>query len=562
MRICWLSLNSSHSHASLALPLLHLACERAGSAAEWSVVTATTAEAPGPVALRIAEQAPDVLAATAWLFNSDLLLKIVRRVKALRPACRIILGGPEFLGRNESFLRREPAVDAVVRGEAESVFPQWLARWDAPESWADLPGLCRLDAAGAYRDNGRAVVEAAAFAALPPPAASRFFDATKPFVLLETSRGCLNRCGFCTSAGDAPVRWSTSGQVREQLQRFRKLGVREVRVLDRTFNADPGRALERLDLFFTMCPETRFHLELHPAFLPASLRAALAAAPAGRLHVEAGLQSTDPVVLEACGRLGDPAAAWDGLAFLCGLRNLEVHVDLLAGLPGLRLAQLWEDLRRLTRLGPAEIQLETLKLLPGTVLRGESGRLGLVFAPDPPYEVLRTPQMDAAELSLARRLSRVVDGFYNAPAWRPAVRRAVAASADFYPEFVEWLRDRLDVDQPSGLERRGFLLHEFLTPRLPAAAACVEVDWLRHGLPPAHCPGEGARPWKAPLPAAAVWCGAAATPPSGPEASRLRVWVLGPDAARWWFGYDRSVDATHPVAVWHEGGPPPAAGDA
>ena len=128
MKILWIDLNSSYAHASLALPALHAQMtDRRDVEMEWGVVSATINDNPGTVVEKICRQQPDVLAATAWLFNHEALLHIAARAKALMPHCQLVLGGPEFLGDNEGYLRRHPYVDAVFRGEGEESFPQWMA---------------------------------------------------------------------------------------------------------------------------------------------------------------------------------------------------------------------------------------------------------------------------------------------------------------------------------------------------------------------------------------------------------------------------------------------------
>ena len=66
---------------------------------------------------------PDIIAATAWLFNKEILLHIICRLKALLPNSKVILGGPEFLGNNKDFLLSTPFVDCVFRGEGEEKRP-------------------------------------------------------------------------------------------------------------------------------------------------------------------------------------------------------------------------------------------------------------------------------------------------------------------------------------------------------------------------------------------------------------------------------------------------------
>ena len=546
MRLCWLDINASYSHASLALPLLHAATP---AGADWLRVSGVMSDLPARLAGRVVATAPDVVAATAYLFTHDGVLRTLRRVKALRPACRVVLGGPEFWGGNEEFLRRERGVvDAVFRGEGEGSLARWLERLDLPAQWADVPGLCWLDAAGVYRDNGTAQLSEAEWNALPSPTASSFWDWSKPFVQLETVRGCVNRCAFCTSCLTGAPRVLALERVGERLVEIQQHGIRDVRVLDRTFNADPARAVRLLDLFRELCPDTRFHLEIHPGFLGAEMRAALAAAPLGKLHLEVGLQTTDAAALSACRRGAGGTRAWEGLEFLCSCRNLEVHVDLLAGLPGLTHAALLADLEQVLALGPAEIQLELLKLLPGTPLRDQAASLGVAYAPDPPYEVLATATAGVAELENARNLSTVVDAYYNHPVLQPAVRSAARLVPNVLPDLARFLAAESGEGQGMSLENRCRALHRFLcrAPQFRLAAEQVGFQWLLAGLGPGHGPGQE-RPWKQPIPAAAALvCGDSA--PAG--VGHPRVWALDREAGTDFFLYDRGRERSRPVAVY------------
>ena len=74
------------------------------------------------------------------------------------------------------------------------------------------------------------------------------------------------------------------------------------------------------------------------------------------------------------------------------------------------------QVRTLAGYAAGEIQLESLKLLPGTEMRRRAEELGIKYSPLPPYEVLQTHEISVSELQTARQLSRLLDGFYNTPA--------------------------------------------------------------------------------------------------------------------------------------------------
>jgi hypothetical protein len=419
----------------LALPALHAQVMHRTDV-EWKVVRTTSGEAVGAAVDAIYAQRPDVVAATAWLFTHEHLLHIISRLKALLPQTVVILGGPEFLGDNEEYLRHHDEVDCLLRGEGEESFVRWLEVWDTPARWTDIEGMCYIYN-GKYHDNGHARVMD--FAALHTPEESTLFTWSKPFVQVETTRGCFNTCAFCVSGMGDPVRQLPLELIRRRLDNIRDRGIRDVRVLDRTFNFHPRHAIDLLNLFAEYHPHLRFHLEIHPALLSQGVRDVLREMPDGLLHLEAGIQSLRQEVLDKSLRKGTLEQALDGLRFLCSLPNLVTHADLIAGLPLYTLEQIYEDVHTLAEYRAGEIQLESLKLLPGTVMRRDAAMLGIRYSPLPPYEVLETDAITSNELQVARRLSRLLDAYYNTDAWQQITRRLILEERDFLCSFLDYL---------------------------------------------------------------------------------------------------------------------------
>ncbi len=487
MKILWIDLNSSYAHSSLALPALH-AQIMTDPSIEWKIVSATINENTGMIVDEIYRHRPDILAATTWLFNHEQLMHVASRVKALLPEACLVLGGPEFLGDNEEFLRKNPFVDCVFRGEGEEVFPQWLTCWNHPEQWHTVPGLCYLTPNKEYKDNG--IARVLNFAGLVPPEQSRFFNWSKPFVQLETTRGCFNTCAFCVSGGEKPVRTLSIESIRERLQLIHAHGIKNVRVLDRTFNYNPRRAKELLRLFLEFHPDIRFHLEIHPALLSEELKEELSLLPKGLLHLEAGIQSLREPVLEKSRRMGKLSDALDGLKFLCALPNMETHADLIAGLPLYHLHEIFEDVRTLAGYAAGEIQLESLKLLPGTEMRRRAEELGIKYSPLPPYEVLQTHEISVSELQTARQLSRLLDGFYNTPAWQALTRELILNDEQFLHRFLAYLTKANLIDQPMSLEKRGLILYEFCKQNYPEYQIQAAIAWIEAGMSLKKLPAE------------------------------------------------------------------------
>lgn len=540
MKILWIDLNSSYAHSSLALPALH-AQIMTDPSIEWEIVSATINENTGMIVDEIYRHRPDILAATTWLFNHEQLMHVASRVKALLPEACLVLGGPEFLGDNEEFLRKNPFVDCVFRGEGEEVFPQWLTCWNHPEQWHTVPGLCYLTPNKEYKDNG--IARVLNFAGLVPPEQSRFFNWSKPFVQLETTRGCFNTCAFCVSGGEKPVRTLSIESIRERLQLIHAHGIKNVRVLDRTFNYNPRRAKELLRLFLEFHPDIRFHLEIHPALLSEELKEELSLLPKGLLHLEAGIQSLREPVLEKSRRMGKLSDALDGLRFLCALPNMETHADLIAGLPLYHLHEIFEDVRTLAGYAAGEIQLESLKLLPGTEMRRRAEELGIKYSPLPPYEVLQTHEISISELQTARQLSRLLDGFYNTPAWQALTRELILNDEQFLHRFLAYLTKANLIDQPMSLEKRGLILYEFCKQNYPEYQIQAAIAWIEAGMSLKK------------LPAEKVWTKRQIPPATwniiyGEYKESLRLCFLPADEKGehgYWFGFESEIQKASPV---------------
>ena len=538
MRIVWIDLNSSYAHSSLALPALHAQLLDRDDI-EWQMVSGTINENPGNIASKVYRYQPDIVAATCWLFNHEELLHVLCRVRALLPLTTIALGGPEFLGDNEPFLIRNPFVDCVFRGEGEEVFPQWLQIWNNKQEWQSIKGICYITSQKDYIDNG--IARVIKFDQLASPEDSIFFNWSKPFVQLETTRGCFNTCAFCVSGGEKPVRELNMEEIKRRIDLIHTHGVKNVRVLDRTFNFNLRRAKALLKLFREY-KDIRFHLEVHPALLKDELKKELETMPKGMLHVEAGIQSLHDDVLSVCRRIGRLSDAMDGLHFLCNLDNMQTHADLIAGLPLYHLEQIFDDVRALARLKAKEIQLESLKLLPGTEMRRRAEELGIRYATLPPYEVLATNEITPDELQTARLLSRLIDNYYNTSAWQGITRQLIIEQPDFLHQFLDHLTNLDVIDNPMSLEKRGVLLYHFCKSHYPEYVTSMSRSWIEAGMSLKKEPAERVRTKHV-------------TPPDtwyityGSYEENLKLCKLPTENKTFWYGFDTDIQGGRPVMI-------------
>ncbi len=527
-RVVWLDINASYSHSSLALPAIE-AQNPNHPKIEWGVVSGTINSVVSTLVEELVALNPDIIAYTAWLFNHKMLLEVLSRYKTLYPNTVVIGGGAEYLGDNEEYLRRNSFINYVVRGEGEEAFYRWF------EGDLTCEGLCYIDGSE-YIDNG--IARVVNFAALNAPEESKFFDWSKPFVQIESARGCFNGCSFCVSGNDKPLRTIPISNLRERLVRVQKMGVTDIRLLDRTFNSLGKRPMEMLELFMEFEGSLNFHLEVHPALLGDTLKSKLRTMPSNMLHIEAGVQSLSQKVITSVDRYGDIEKVVEGLKFLASLDNMEVHSDLIAGLPFYTLEMIYSDVVSLIDIGCSEIQLELLKVLPGTKIAADRA---IKHAPIPPYEVMETGWISYSELQEARRLSRVLDIYYNSSNWQKSFGELALSSSDFLSKFTSYITSLGMIDTPLSQERRGILLYDYCIEHHPKAIKSVTIDWLKCGLSLKRGAGANAVQVSTDIPSVL-----------SSRSGNSRVYSITLDECLIWFVIDRGVSLTSPTMVIEE----------
>ncbi len=489
MKLLWLDINSSYSHSSLALPALHSQLNyQTLDKIEWSVVNGTLKSDDQQIISQILKYSPDYIFSTGWLFNINYITNVLEKVHAINPDINIFLGGPEFLGNNEQFLRTNRYVASVFKGEAEEVFNEFILALkeetniiEECDGWRNLPGFEYISDENIYISKESVIVKN--FAKLSAPESSCFFNWDKPFVQIETSRGCFNSCRFCISGIDkSPVQDIDIEKLRERLYLIKSKGIKEVRVLDRTFNANSNRAIELLNLFNEFYPDIQFHIEVHPAMLSNTFKEAINNIPIDLLHLEAGIQSLSQDVISTAQRKGSVEKALEGLKYLVGTEKFQVHADLIAGLPNYTYKSLIEDTLILMDIGVQEIQIETLKLLPGTCFRNNSKDLEISFSPSTPYQVLSTKSITFDELRKAMVLSKIIDFWYNDIKWQKTFTSIFKQSPYLMETLIEKLHNTEYVTQPLSFESKSLLLYNFIKEHHPDKLFEISLQWINNGL--------------------------------------------------------------------------------
>lgn len=388
MKIALFALNGSHAHSALSVRCLQRALADAGYPVK--VLEGNLRERTRLQLQRLYAAGADVYGFSCYIWNVEEMLSLAASLKALRPDCRILLGGPEVSFDTERF-EALPFVDCVVTGEGEEAICTLADLAARGEAWPrlvhgkkDAHFLSRADLyAGDTKD--------------------------KRLVYYESARGCPFSCSFCLSSLEEGVRAKSAAQTLAELLEFEKLeGEITVKLVDRTFNFDRERAKAIWRGLLSERYTKEYHFEIAAHLLDEESLALLSGFPKGKVRLEIGLQSTNKQTLAAVSRHTDPDAVLRAARALVAAGSCHVHLDLIAGLPHEDLASF---ARSFDAAYPAShvLQLGFLKFLHGTALRRDAAAFGAVFEQKPPYTVLKTDTLSFEDICLLHGISDLME---------------------------------------------------------------------------------------------------------------------------------------------------------
>lgn len=430
---------------------------------------------------KIMEHKADVFGFSVHIWNKPFVFKLISMLHKLRPEAKIVVGGPEVAFDAERIFTELPVIDYIIQGEGELVFTALL---NSLENNGAVPQHIAYVKNGKVELNGGiTVVEDLSILPFPYPDLVKINNEHK-IVYYECTRGCPFNCAYCLSGISRQVRKRPLELVLRDLDRFIAAGVSLVKFVDRTYNLDEKYFLPMLQHLAAADTDATFHLEIKADILTDKVLDFLATVPKGRFQMEIGIQSTHQETLKAINRQDN----WERLASnvrrLLSFGNMHIHVDLIAGLPYENLPTFAKSFNDVYGLEADMLQLGFLKVLPGTQMRKETEKHGLLYMDEPPYEILATKYMPYADMQFLKRLENVLDQTGNSGSFKHILKMLISKNGGdafaFYKELTCWWVDNGFYPQTHNAKGTAEIIYKYIKGHYSVAEASVLLEILRY----------------------------------------------------------------------------------
>jgi len=185
------------------------------------------------------------------LFNLRNGIEIAKQIKEINPKAKIIIGGRCNSFSPETIFKHGPDFDIIVKGEGEEVMLNICSMLrDGNENFYTVPGV-------SFKDNGKIIINPQPpyvnLDKLPLPARhllpNKYYKIHPPFgiyppvTIMETSRGCVYNCTFCSLS--SPLRERSVNNVIEEIKEITsRFKIKEIHFVDPSFTYNQERIME------------------------------------------------------------------------------------------------------------------------------------------------------------------------------------------------------------------------------------------------------------------------------------------------------------------------------
>ena len=482
MKTLLVAINAKFIHSNLAIRYLKAYSDK-HITADIETIEFTINNYTDEILATIFEKQPDVIGFSCYIWNIEMVKKIVSLIKIVLPNVKIFLGGPEVsYNYEEVFASCE--TDFIISGEGEHSFTQLISSLQtAAPKLSEIEGL-------SYKTNEVIISNprktALDLSVLPFPY-ENFDGLENRIIYYEASRGCPFSCQYCLSSIEKGVRLAPLEKVCTELQIFIDRKVKQVKFVDRTFNCNKKFAMGIISFLINSDNGiTNFHFEVAADLLDDEIMALLATARNGLFQLEIGVQSTNLNTLNAIQRKTNSEWISYCVKKLKEKNNMHIHLDLIAGLPLEDLESFKKSLNDVHALEPHQLQLGFLKVLKGSGMENLCSKYGILSSPYPPYEVLKTACLPYNDVLTLKGVEEMVEIYYNTNCFRNSsnyLKNNFSTPFDFYNALSTYKKQKGVISLVNNKQYSYAFLIEFaenLNINLEKLRWLIKFDMLLH----------------------------------------------------------------------------------
>jgi len=355
----------------------------------------------------VLERHPDVLGLTCQVWNHEDHARLSALVRKALPHTMVVHGGPMVVRRRRYLERLGAAIlHVAVEGYGEETFADLLrSRLDGAPRLEEIPGIAYFSAEG----EPRVTVDRTDpdLASMPSVITAENLETLGSYALYETARGCPYSCKFC-NWGTHRIQYRDRSVIERDLAALLgHPGVETLWIVDSAIDIRRSHARFLADVI-------RRHRQ-HPVrvvgyvFLKARDLSFVQDLVGAFDTLQLGLQTADPHSLGELGRGGLQVERFDAMFDAVLPHFPGLRVDLMYGLPGLRLTELQASVRALLQRSIRFLNIFRLVSIPGTEMGERREDYGILAEDWAPYEVYSAAGVSTDEMFRMLRFKEAMD---------------------------------------------------------------------------------------------------------------------------------------------------------
>ncbi|WP_334292127.1 B12-binding domain-containing radical SAM protein [Alkalithermobacter thermoalcaliphilus] len=354
-----------------------------------------------------------VIGFSTYIWNIEETLKIASSIKKVSPHIKILLGGPEVSYDYDEIMKNNSFIDYIIYGEGEETFREFVKYILKDKDIKDIDGIVYRKKENVIINKERELLKDLNLI----PTIYKNIDKKEyenKIVYYETSRGCPFNCQYCLSSTIKGLRFFDIERVKKELKVLIDAKVKQVKFIDRTFNANKEYALDIMNfLLENDNGYTNFHFEVTAHLIDDQMLQFLSKCKEGLFQFEIGVQSTNKDTLKEIQRQFDFEKLSYVVKKISSFKNIHQHLDLIAGLPYEDYESFKRSFNMVFNLDIEKLQLGFLKMLKGSGVRKEAKKHGYKYKDYPPYEVLSNNYITYDKILKIKDIEEILEIYFN-----------------------------------------------------------------------------------------------------------------------------------------------------